>query len=163
MNRFDMTRRRFVGSSLAALLLGAARPTSRAAADEGDGRGDGSKYQLFWGDLHNHNAVGYAQGSLERSIEIALEHLDFFAFTGHASWHDMPKMPGDRHLKWVDGFQVHRDHWPSAGVRRRVQIAWSVPRTNTSRPRSCERAAAGLPVAIPPSDCHGDQSLPGMA
>ena len=24
-------------------------------------------------------------------------------------------------------------------------------------------AAAGLPVAIPPSDCHGDQSLPGMA
>jgi hypothetical protein len=62
--------------------------------------------------LHNHNAVGYASGSLERSIEVAREHLDFFAFTGHASWHDLPKMPGDRHLKWVNGFKVHADHWP---------------------------------------------------
>ena len=43
---------------------------------------DGTRYQLFWGDLHNHNAVGYAKGSLERSIDIAREHLDFFAFTG---------------------------------------------------------------------------------
>ena len=68
--------------------------------------------QLFWGDLHNHNAVGYAKGSLERSIDLAREHLDFFAFTGHASWHDMPKMPGDRHLKWVRGFEVHSKHWP---------------------------------------------------
>ena len=51
-----------------------------------------SPYQLFWGDLHNHNAVGYAQGSLQRSIDLAREHLDFFAFTGHASWHDMPVM-----------------------------------------------------------------------
>ena len=31
-------------------------------------------YQVFWGDMHNHNAVGYAKGSLERSIEIAQEH-----------------------------------------------------------------------------------------
>ncbi len=42
-----------------------------------------------------------------------LEHLDFFAFTGHASWHDMPKMPGDRHMKWVNGFKAHSDHWPT--------------------------------------------------
>ena len=68
--------------------------------------------QLFWGDLHNHNAAGYAKGTLERSIDLAREHLDFFAFTGHASWHDMPKMPGDRHLKWVRGFEVHSKHWP---------------------------------------------------
>lgn len=70
------------------------------------------RYQLFWGDLHNHNAVGYAKGSLARSIEIAREHLDFFAFTGHASWHDMPKMPKDQHMHWVNGFKVHQDHWP---------------------------------------------------
>jgi hypothetical protein len=70
------------------------------------------KYQLFWGDLHNHNAVGYAKGSLERSIEIAREHLDFFAFTGHASWHDMPVMPGERHMHWVKGFEAHSKHWP---------------------------------------------------
>ena len=69
-------------------------------------------YRLYWGDLHNHNAVGYGRGSLERSIEIAREHLDFFAFTGHASWHDMPEMPGDHHLKWVHGFAAHTAHWP---------------------------------------------------
>ena len=73
---------------------------------------DGSRPRLFWGDLHNHNAVGYAQGSLQRTIDLARGHLDFFAFTGHASWHDMPKMPGDRHMKWVNGFKVHSDHWP---------------------------------------------------
>jgi hypothetical protein len=71
-----------------------------------------NNYKLFWGDLHNHNAVGYAKGSLERSIDIAREHLDFFAFTGHASWHDMPLMPGDRHMHWVNGFKAHTDHWP---------------------------------------------------
>ncbi len=70
------------------------------------------KYRLFWGDLHNHNAVGYAKGSLKRTIDIAREHLDFFAFTGHASWHDMPLMPGDRHMHWVKGFEAHRKHWP---------------------------------------------------
>ncbi len=32
------------------------------AASSGD-------YQLFWGDLHNHNAVGYARGSLQRTYE----------------------------------------------------------------------------------------------
>lgn len=105
----QITRRQFLGTSLVAPLLGGVRPISRAQAEDRD---DGAHYRLFWGDLHNHNAVGYARGSLERSIEIAQEHLDFFAFTGHASWHDMPKMPGDRHMKWVNGFKVHRDHWP---------------------------------------------------
>ncbi|MCD6122643.1 MAG: hypothetical protein J7K04_12470 [Spirochaetales bacterium] len=70
------------------------------------------KYKLFWGDLHNHNAVGYAKGSLKRTIDIARENLDFFAFTGHGWWHDMPLMPGDRHMHWVKGFEAHRKHWP---------------------------------------------------
>ena len=109
MSDFPLSRRQFVGSSLVAPLLGALRPVSRAVAKEQD---DGSPYKLYWGDLHNHNAVGYAKGTLERSIEIAQEHLDFFAFTGHAWWHDMPKMPGDRHMKWVNGFEVHKQHWP---------------------------------------------------
>lgn len=69
------------------------------------------KKHLYWGDLHNHNAIGYAKGSLERSYDIAMRHLDFFAFTGHAQWHDMPKMPQDKHLKWVKGFEVLRKHW----------------------------------------------------
>jgi hypothetical protein len=102
-----MTRRQFVGGSLAASLLAGMQVESHARGDR-----DGDTYRLFWGDLHNHNEVGYGQGSLEHAIENAQGHLDFFAFTGHASWHDMPKMPGDRHMKWVRGFEVHRDHWP---------------------------------------------------
>ncbi|MDA2928746.1 DUF3604 domain-containing protein [Acidobacteria bacterium AH-259-O06] len=107
MTAEKLTRRSFMGGALASTLLGRARPESRMEAFRGEGT-----YRLFWGDLHNHNAVGYAKGSLKRSIDLALEHLDFFAFTGHASWHDMPKMPGDRHMKWVKGFQVHSGHWP---------------------------------------------------
>ncbi len=108
MGTYNINRRQFVGGSVAASLAASARPVSRAQAEHRDDR---AGYQLYWGDLHNHNAVGYAKGSLERSIDIAQEHLDFFAFTGHASWHDMPKMPGDRHMKWVNGFKVHADHW----------------------------------------------------
>lgn len=112
-----INRRTFVGSTMAAAMLSQVRTQSRftAAADDQAG------YRLYWGDLHNHNAVGYAKGSLERSIDLAREHLDFFSFTGHASWHDMPKMPGDRHLKWVNGFKVHSDHWPK--TRRLIQEA----------------------------------------
>ncbi|MBI1357744.1 MAG: DUF3604 domain-containing protein [Acidobacteria bacterium] len=69
-------------------------------------------YSIFWGDLHNHNAVGYAKGTLERTYEIAREHLDFLAFTPHSQWHDMPEMPNDAHMKWVNGFRVLRENWP---------------------------------------------------
>jgi len=111
----EVSRRGFVGGVLAAVVGGVRERSQLEAADKSD------RFQLYWGDLHNHNAVGYAQGSLERSIDVAREHLDFFAFTGHASWHDMPKMPGDRHLKWVGGFKVHSDHWPK--TRRLVREA----------------------------------------
>src|SRR5262245_20322862 len=110
-----MTRRQFVGGAVACALLGA-RPESRA-----EGPGAAVTHRLFWGDLHNHNAVGYGKGSLERSIDLARAHLDFFAFTGHASWHDMPKMPGDRHMKWVEGFAAHTRHWPR--TRRLIRDA----------------------------------------
>ncbi len=103
---FGINRRQFVGAGLAAAVMASTRERSLLSVEEGD------QTQLFWGDMHNHNAVGYAKGSLERSIDLAREHLDFFAFTGHASWHDMPKMPGDRHLKWVHGFEAHTKHWP---------------------------------------------------
>ena len=116
MSRPEFTRREFVGGSLAGMMLAGVRETSRAEGDDGD-----DELQLYWGDLHNHNAVGYALGSLERSIDLARAHLDFFAFTGHAAWHDMPKMPGERHLKWVNGFKVHTDHWPK--TRRLIEAA----------------------------------------
>jgi len=68
-------------------------------------------HDIYFGDLHNHNAVGYAKGSLQRSFDIAREHLDFFAFTGHSQWHDMPIMPADKHMVWVKGFEAHQAGW----------------------------------------------------
>jgi len=73
-------------------------------------------FELYFGDLHNHCAVGYARGSLKRAFDIAQEHLDFFAFTGHAYWPDMPTMPEGKHMNWVNGFRAHTDNWPR--VRR---------------------------------------------
>ena len=67
---------------------------------------------LFFGDIHNHNALGYGLGSLERSIDIAKTHLDFFAFTGHSSWHDMVPMEGGRERHWLEGFERLRQAWP---------------------------------------------------
>ena len=116
MEPIEVTRRGFVGGALAAAVLSGTRPQSQLPASQ-----DAGRFNLYWGDLHNHNAVGYATGTLERSIDVAREHLDFFAFTGHASWHDMPKMPGDRHMKWVNGFEVHANHWPK--TRRMIHEA----------------------------------------
>jgi hypothetical protein len=45
--------------------------------------------RILSGDIHNRNAHGYGVGSIERSIDVARTHLDFFAFTGHAWWHDL--------------------------------------------------------------------------
>jgi hypothetical protein len=118
MSHHQLNRRQFVSGTLAGSLLARVPSQSQACA-----AGDGRQYRLYWGDLHNHNAVGYAKGTLERSIEIAREHLDFFAFTGHASWHDMPDMPGDRQMKWVDGFRVHAHHWPK--TRKLIREAGS--------------------------------------
>lgn len=100
-----MPRRDFLGAAAGATLLGGMRVEASLTEHK-------PPLKLYWGDLHNHNAVGYGKGSLQRSIDNAREHLDFFAFTGHASWHDLPQMPGNRHQKWIDGFKVHRDHWP---------------------------------------------------
>ncbi|MGH9632793.1 MAG: DUF3604 domain-containing protein, partial [Bryobacteraceae bacterium] len=89
-----------IGGSAFSALLSPARPQTSG------------EYTLFWGDLHNHNSVGYARGSLERTYEIAKEHLDFLAFTPHAQWHDMPVMPNEAHMKWVKGFETLREKWP---------------------------------------------------
>jgi len=78
-------------------------------------------YHLLWGDLHNHNAIGYAEGSLERSIEIARSHLDFFAFTAHACWHDIDTIPPDRRRRFLRGFEVVRQNWST--VRRMINEA----------------------------------------
>ena len=69
-------------------------------------------YSILYGDIHNHNAHGYGVGSIERSLEVARTHLDFFAFTGHSSWHDMPAMEGGRERHWIEGFKRLKETWP---------------------------------------------------
>jgi hypothetical protein len=73
-----------------------------------------AKYKTYWGDLHNHNNIGYAQGSLRRTFEIARNHLDFFAFTPHAYWHDIGHYEGNIENKWINGFAVTKVRWPEA-------------------------------------------------
>jgi hypothetical protein len=87
-----------------------------------------SNETLFFGDIHNHNALGYGLGSLERSIDIAQTHLDFFAFTGHSSWHDIQAMEGGREKHWYQGFERLRNAWPqvqrlTAEANRRDEFA----------------------------------------
>jgi hypothetical protein len=69
-------------------------------------------YRILYGDIHNHNAHGYGVGSIERSLDVARAHLDFFAFTGHSSWHDMPAMEGGRERHWIQGFKRLTETWP---------------------------------------------------
>lgn len=71
-----------------------------------------TRYRILFGDIHNHNALGYGIGSLERSIDIARHHLDFFAFTGHAHWHDLAPMEGGRETHWIEGFRRLEEGWP---------------------------------------------------
>jgi hypothetical protein len=50
-----------------------------------------NKSNIYWGDIHNHNEIGYGVGSLERSYKIARSMmLDIYAFTPHGHWPDAP-------------------------------------------------------------------------
>ncbi|MBI1898628.1 MAG: DUF3604 domain-containing protein [Acidobacteria bacterium] len=97
-------RRQWLRAALG--LAAAARSHAQPAA------GDTSNLNIYFGDLHNHGNVGYAQGSLRRSFEIARNHLDFFAFTPHAHWHDIRHFEGSIEDKWINGFAVTRARWP---------------------------------------------------
>jgi hypothetical protein len=67
---------------------------------------------IYFGDLHNHGNIGYAQGSLHRVYENARNHLDFCAFTPHAYWHDIKHYEGSIEDKWLNGFAVTKARWP---------------------------------------------------
>jgi len=94
-----ISRRRWLQS--AAVVSGAAAPAE-----------DPPQTRTFFGDLHNHNDIGYAQGTLTRTFEIARNHLDFFAFTPHAYWPDIGRYPGNIENKWLNGFAVAKARWP---------------------------------------------------
>lgn len=110
-----ISRRGFVGGSFAALAaMAAARESSLLFAGD-----DAEPQILYWGDIHNHNECGLAKGSLQRAIDLARGHLDFWAATGHAWWHDMPELPGTGRQMFLDGFERHRKFWPT--TRRLVE------------------------------------------
>lgn len=109
MSDHELSRRGFISGTISVSLLAGARVESQGA----DSR-DGAKFKLFWGDLHNHNELGLAKGSLQRSIDLARGHLDFFACTGHSHWHDMPKLPGTGNKMFRDGFARQAKLWPKS-------------------------------------------------
>ncbi|WOI57869.1 hypothetical protein [Palleronia sp. LCG004] len=69
-------------------------------------------YRVAFGDIHNHNGHGYGKGSIERSLDIAREHLDFYAFTGHSSWHDLAVGTDPRFDHFSRGFDRLAETWP---------------------------------------------------
>ena len=82
------------------------------SAGSGSGFEGADGFRNYFGDLHNHNHVGYARGSLRRSYEIARNHLDFYAFTPHAYWPDIGQYDGNIESKWLNGFHVAQARWP---------------------------------------------------
>ncbi len=105
----SQTRREVLKSGGAAF---AATAAVRAEAQALQSRGERVAYRNYFGDLHNHNQVGYAQGTLTRSFEIARNHLDFYAFTPHSYWPDVGKYDGRIETKWKNGFHVAKANWP---------------------------------------------------
>lgn len=69
-------------------------------------------FRIAFGDIHNHNGHGYGKGSIERSIDIAREHLDFYGFTGHSSWHDLDTEGDSRFEHFTRGFARLAETWP---------------------------------------------------
>ena len=50
----------------------------------------GRGLRAYYGDIHNHCALSYGHGSLDRALKRAVLQLDFVSVTGHAHWPDMP-------------------------------------------------------------------------
>ncbi len=102
--RLPLSRRHLLVAAGANLPVVRQRPAGPA--------GEPGNHKVYFGDLHNHGDVGYAQGTLRRVYEIARNHLDFFAFTPHAHWHDIQHFDGNIENKWINGFHVTRARWP---------------------------------------------------
>ena len=103
-----------------------------------------SPYFMLFGDIHNHNAMGYGVGTLERSIEVARGHLDFFAFTGHSSWHDMKAMEGGRENHWLNGFEVLANGWPKVQDLIAAAINDAVHKIEKSNQAAMQEMTSGL-------------------
>lgn len=134
MTSRGITRRRFLKAastgSLSLAALGCS-PYVRGLAQGAAVPPRENGYHIYFGDLHNHNSVGYAQGSLKRTFEIGRNHLDFFAFTPHGYWHDIGHYENSIENKWLNGFEVTKERWPEvvALVRKYDEPGRFVPIT----------------------------------
>jgi len=122
----------FVGISLGC------SPASEAVTIDEDER----VMNLYWGDIHNHNSVGQIKGSLERSYDIAMSHLDFFCFTPQSQWMDMVQIPQGRNAQFERGFKATRDNWrgPTGVYTGRTTASTWVGRHRTHQPGSGGRS-----------------------
>jgi len=102
----SFSRRDFLKTAVALSAV----PTAAAAAAQSAAPEPARK--TYFGDLHNHNGIGYASGSLRRTFEIARNHLDFFAFTPHGYWPDIEHFQDSIENKWINGFAVVKERWP---------------------------------------------------
>jgi len=93
-------------ATMTAAGMGAAIPTESAA----EAADDTGRPRIYFGDLHNHNAVGYGLGSPERAFAIAKSHLDFVAVTPHA-YSDQSKQVHTMKL-WTGYEKITRERWP---------------------------------------------------
>ena len=69
------------------------------------------KPDLYWGDIHNHNSVGVGKGSMDRSYAIAQDTLDFYSFTPHGWWPDIPENDPVYRDYHMAGFARVKDRW----------------------------------------------------
>lgn len=78
----------------------------------------------YYGDIHNHCAVGYGHGSLQDALANARLQLDFACVTVHAHWADMPEA-SERLAPVVayheEGFERTAAAWPQ--VQAQVDAA----------------------------------------
>ncbi|MCK4830845.1 DUF3604 domain-containing protein, partial [bacterium] len=66
---------------------------------------------IYWGDIHNHNEIGYGQGSLVRSFDLAENALDFYGVTPHGWWPDLPKDDDTVRRQHQQGFDKVKANW----------------------------------------------------
>lgn len=67
---------------------------------------------IYWADLHNHNNIGYGEGTIERSYAIARSFLDVYAFTPHSWWADLPSTDAKVTDYHQQGFRRVEEAWP---------------------------------------------------
>ena len=71
-------------------------------------------FRPYYGDIHNHCAIGYGHGSIEEAFQNARLQLDFASVTVHAHWPDMP-VDEERLAEVVayheHGFQRTHEQW----------------------------------------------------